>query len=60
MLFIEKFVVPFEYVIDQGAVPAKFIVRLVAWPLQIAGLPLIVAVGNGFTVTVTQLVTPVH
>jgi len=31
-----------------------------SWPLQIATLPLMVAVGNGFTITVTQLVVSVH
>jgi hypothetical protein len=60
MLFIEKIVVPFVYVIDHGAVPVKFIVRGAAWPLQIDGFPLIVAVGNGFTIIVTQLVVSAH
>jgi hypothetical protein len=35
-----------------GAVPVKLIVRFAVWPAQIAVVPLITAVGAGFTVTV--------
>ena len=51
ILFRVTGVTPSVWVILQGAVPVNVTVRLVDRPLQIIFVPLITAVGRGFTVT---------
>ena len=50
-------VVPSVYVILHGDVPVKVTVREAVVPGQIALVPVMIAVGKGFTVTVALLVT---
>jgi hypothetical protein len=61
MLFTVTGVVPSVYVIDHGAVPVSATEIVALCPIHTAVVPLIVAVGSGFTVTTAlPLVVPVQ
>ena len=52
MLLMVTGATPSVYVIFQGPVPVKAILRVADWPLQMVFVPLKTAVGRGFTVTI--------